>query len=388
MCIGLARNPQAPPSARDMIDRQPSPSGVRTSQSDGPIERCAVTRLEFPVGRLIGDSQVRYDRMTFAAIELETKSGQTGLGLVDTLLGQAELDRVIELEVAPSLIGRQVLPLLHRVVRPRGGNWRPEPFADAVDQALWDLAAKEAGLPLFRFLGGERDRVRAYASGLEYHLPLDEACAFFAQARDEGFTGFKCKVGHPDVRRDIERLQAFREVIGPDAEMMVDANEAWSPKEAIARLHAYRDAGLAIYWIEDPCLRDDIDGLARVSREVPFARVNSGEYVGLRGKWRLLEGGAVDVLQVNGAFSEALAIARIAAEHGVRMAVGNTPLDIGVHLAVALPEVDWIEWSKVAWHVLAAEPVRAERGYVLAPERPGHGATLSEAARSEFARPG
>jgi L-alanine-DL-glutamate epimerase-like enolase superfamily enzyme len=351
----------------------------------GVIERCRVTRLEFPVGRVIGDSQVRYDRMAFAAIELESASGQAGLGLVGTTLGQAELERVIALDVAPALLGGHALPLLHRVVRPRGGNWRSAPFADAVDQALWDLAAKEAGLPLFRFLGGERDRVRAYASGLEYHLPLDEACAFFAEARREGFTGFKCKVGHPDVRRDIERLQAFREVIGPDAEMMVDANEAWSPKEAIHRLHAYRDAGIELYWIEDPCLRDDIDGLARVSREVPFARVNSGEYVGLRGKWRLLEGGAVDVLQVNGAFSEALAIARLAAEHGVRMAVGNTPLDIGVHLAVALPEVDWMEWSKVAWHVLAAEPVRAENGDVLAPERPGHGAVLSDAARSEYA---
>jgi L-alanine-DL-glutamate epimerase-like enolase superfamily enzyme len=352
------------------------------------IRECRVTRLDFPTSRVIGDSQVRYDRMALVAVELTGGDGQVGLGLVSAWAGQSELERVWRREVAPALQGSSALALLHRIERPRGGNWQQQPFAEAVDQALWDLAAKAAGLPLHRFLGARTDRIRAYASGLEFHLPLDEACAFFARARELGFRGFKCKVGHSDVRQDIDRLQAFREVVGPDADIMVDANEAWSPKEAIRRLHAYRDAGIDPYWIEDPCLRDDITGLARVSREVPFARVNSGEYVGLRGKWRLLEGGGADILQVNGHFSDALAVGRLAAEHGVPLAVGNTPLDIGVHLAVALPEVDYMEWSMVGWDVLADEPIVAEDGYVLAPERPGHGVTLSDAARAEFASRG
>jgi L-alanine-DL-glutamate epimerase-like enolase superfamily enzyme len=352
------------------------------------IRQCRVTRLELPLSREIGDSQVRYDRMAFAALELTSDDGHVGLGLVSAWAGQHELERVLEREVSAGVLGHDPRSLLHRVERPRGGNWRPAPFAEAVDQALWDLAAKQAGVPLFRLLGGTSSRIRAYASGLEFHLPLDEACAFFARARDMGFQGFKCKVGDPDVRRDIERLLAFREVVGPDADLMVDANEAWSPKEAIVRLHAYRDAGIDPYWIEDPCLRDDIAGLARVSREVPFARVNAGEYVGLRGKWRLLEGGAVDVLQLNGHLSDALVAARLAAECGVPVAVGNTPLDIGVHLAVALPEVDYMEWSMVGWDVLAHDPVLAQDGYVQAPERAGHGVTLSEDARAEFASAG
>ena len=352
------------------------------------IRECRVTRLEFPLSREIGDSQVRYDRMAFAALELTSDEGHVGLGLVSAWAGQRELEHVRERDLDPRVLGRDPRSLLHGIARPRGGNWRPDPFAEALDQALWDLAAKEAGLPLHRLLGGTRERIRAYASGLEFHQPLDEACAFYARAREMGFRGYKFKVGHPDVRHDIERLLAFREIVGADADMMVDANEAWSPKEAIVRLHAYRDAGIDLYWIEDPCLRDDIAGLARVSREVPFARVNAGEYVGLRGKWRLLEGGAADVLQLNGHLSDALAAARLAAEYGVPVAVGNTPLDLGVQLALALPEVDYLEWSTVGWHVLARDPIVAEDGYVRAPERPGHGVELSDDARAEFSSAG
>ena len=74
-------------------------------------------------------------------------------------------------------------------------------FADAIDLALWDLRAKgEFGLPLYRLLGGTEPRVRAYASGLDFNLSLDEACAFFAEAGRQGFTAFKVKVGHPEPR--------------------------------------------------------------------------------------------------------------------------------------------------------------------------------------------
>jgi L-alanine-DL-glutamate epimerase-like enolase superfamily enzyme len=227
--------------------------------------------------------------------------------------------------------------------------------------------------------------VPAYLSGLEFRLSLDDACAFFQRGRDLGFRAFKCKVGHRDVAQDIERLLAFQQILGPGGRLLADANESWSPKEAIARLHAFQAAGIDLYWIEDPCLRDDIEGLARVSREVPFVRLNTGEYVGLRGKWRLLEGGAVDILNINDHLSEGMLAASMAAEHGVPVSIGNTPLDLGVQLAAALPEVEFLEWSMLGWDVLADEPIAVEDGFALAPERPGHGITLSERARLELA---
>ncbi len=355
------------------------------------IESYQITRFQFPRSRIIGDSQVRIDTHYIGTLELHASSGHIGLGFFGTLLFPlpplAELERVFATEVAPGVLGQSPFALTHRILRPRGGNIRAHLFAQAVDQALWDLQGKELGLPLYRLLGGTHNRVRAYASGLDFHLTTEQASAFFAHAAHHGFSAFKIKVGHPDLAWDLSRLHAISAVVGPDAILMVDANEAWSPKEAIRRAYAYRDAGFTIYWIEDPCLRDDFDGLARVAQAVPFAHINSGEYLDLRGKRQLLEQRAVDVLNVHGHVSDTLQAAWLAAEHGIPISLGNTPFELGVHVAAALPEVIWLEYSFPEYEHLVEEPVACVNGYALAPERPGHGLVLAPAARSQYARP-
>jgi L-alanine-DL-glutamate epimerase-like enolase superfamily enzyme len=350
-----------------------------------------LTRYEFPRSRPIGDSQIRVATHHIGALELFDADGQVGVGFFSALLSPlpplAELERVFVADHAPLLRGAHPATLLHRLQRPRGGNIRPNLFAEAINQALWDLYAKQQQLPLFRLLGGSHNEVRAYASGLEFHLPTDRMLDLFAAAAKQGFRAFKLKVGHPDLTWDLGRLNAVAEVVGRDALLMVDANEAWSPKEAIRRAHAYRDAGLQLYWIEDPCLRDDFAGLAQVCAAVPFAHINSGEYLDLRGKTRLMEQRAVDVLNVHGNISDTLCAARLAGEYGIPVALGNTMFELGVHLAAALPECEWMEYSFQDYNHLIEQPVQFVDGYAIAPERPGHGITLSEAARAEYARP-
>lgn len=356
----------------------------------GTITGFELTRIQYPRSRPIGDSQVRIDTHYLGVLELRSSSGQVGVGFFGALLfplpGLKELTRAFGTEVYPALEGRTAFELAHRLSRPRGGNIRAHLFGQAVDQALWDLQGKELGLPLYRLLGGNNGRVRAYASGLDFHMNDDDYQAFFAEARGLGFGAFKIKVGHPDLAWDLRRLRLLTEAVGADATIMVDANEAWSPKEAIRRAHAYRDAGFSIYWIEDPCLRDDFQGLARVAQEVPFSHINSGEYLDLRGKRLLIEARAVDYLNVHGSVNDTMRAAWLAAEHGLPVSLGNTQFELGVHLAAALPEAEWIEYSFQDYNQLVEEPVRFEAGYAIAPERPGHGLTLSEAARTEYAQ--
>jgi L-alanine-DL-glutamate epimerase-like enolase superfamily enzyme len=198
--------------------------------------------------------------------------------------------------------------MIHRVLRPRGGANRALPygFGEAIDQALWDLAAQQAGLPLYRYLDGSDPRVHAYASGLDFHLTDADYVRFFRAAHALGFHAFKIRVGHPDLAWDLKRLRLLQKAVGPGATVMVDANEAWTPKEAIRRLHAYRDSGFDILWIEDPCLRDDDEGLRQVSEAVPFAHINTGEYLDLAGKRRLIAARGVDILNVHGRVSDVL----------------------------------------------------------------------------------
>jgi L-alanine-DL-glutamate epimerase-like enolase superfamily enzyme len=355
------------------------------------ISAFRITRFAFPRDRVIGDSQVRIAECHPAVLELTTDDGLTGTGFLLNLFhphpDRAELERVFRCECLPGLIGQPPAGLIHRVSRPRGGNNRAAPhhFGEAVDQALWDLAAQQAGLPLYRYLGGTSPRVRAYASGLDFNLSDAEFAEFFRQARALGFGAFKIKVGHPDLAWDLRRLRLLAEAVGPGATTMVDANEAWTPKEAIRRLHAYRDAGHDIFWIEDPCLRDDYEGLRQVSEALPFVHLNTGEYLDLAGKRRLIAARGVDILNVHGKPSDVLRAGWLAAEHGVRVSLGNTFLELGVHLAAALPEADWLEYSFQNYNHLTASPVVFEDGFAIAPERPGHGLALSEEARSRHA---
>lgn len=356
------------------------------------IRDWTITRYEWPRDRAIGDSQVRSDWHHAGTLELTSTSGQVGVGFFGALFHPlpplAELQRVFARETWPGLVGQNPFALGHRMTRPRGGNIGGGGlFGQAVDQAVWDLQAKELDMPLARLLGATRDRVRAYASGLDYHMTTEETCANFADKKARGFNAFKIKVGHPDLQWDIDRIRAIAEAVGPGATLMVDANEAWSPKEAIRRAHAYRDAGFAILWIEDPCLRDDWEGLKRVCAAVPFSHINSGEYLDTHGKRQLMEHRAVDMLNVHGSITQTLHAAWLAGEYGIPVTLGNTPYEIGVHLAAAIPEAQWMEMSFHDYNQMIRQPIVFEDGYALVPDRPGHGLDVSDIARTEYARP-
>ncbi|HEX2913769.1 MAG TPA: mandelate racemase/muconate lactonizing enzyme family protein [Chloroflexia bacterium] len=350
-----------------------------------------ITRFQFPRSRIIGDSQVRSDFHYKGTLELISDNGKVGLGFFEALFfplpSLAELQRVFENEIFPDLVEQSPFSLVNRISRPRGGNIRSNTFSQAVEQALWDLQGKELNLPLYRLLGGKANRVKAYASGLDFHLNDEEFAAFFEEKARQGFNTFKIKVGHPDLEWDITRLKLVSEVVGPRATLIADANEAWSPKEAISRLHAYRQAGIDLYWIEDPCLRDDFEGLRLIIQEVPWVQVNSGEYLDLKGKRKLLEHRAVDILNIHGHIGDSMKAGWLAAEYGIPVSVGNTPHEIGVHLAAALPEVAGFEYSFLDYDHLVEEPVTFEKGYALVPDRPGHGLILSETARKKYAHP-
>lgn len=346
-----------------------------------------ITRFQFRRDRLIGDSQVRADEVHVAALELLAQDGTTGLGFAQSLFtplpDQDEIERVFGTEVWPGLAGQDPMALVHRVNRPRGGNRRAPtlPFAEAVQVALWDLAAKQAGMPLGRMLGARRQTVRAYASGLDYHLDDADFCAFFGHADAIGYSAFKIKVGSPDLDRDLHRLDLLKKTVRKDALVMVDANEAWSAKQAVVAIEAMRAAGHRLLWVEDPVLRDDFDGLRMLRNAVPWTQINAGEYLDLAGKRALLMAQATDILNVHAQVTDVMRIGWLAAELGIPVSLGNTFLEVGVHMAVALPEVEWLEYSFQNFDHLVDQPVAIIDGFAHLPERPGHGLVLSEAAR-------
>ncbi|WP_137109315.1 mandelate racemase/muconate lactonizing enzyme family protein [Rhodobacter sp. SY28-1] len=347
-----------------------------------------ITRIQFPRDRVIGDSQVRTDLVSIAALELIDQNGQSGLGFMQSLFtpmpAQAEMERLFLQDVWPGLDGQHPAGLVHRINRPRGGNIRPLslPAHEAVQVALWDLAGKQLGLPLWQLLGGIAPKpVPAYASGLDFHLSDDDFCDLFGKANAQGYSAFKIKVGHPVFERDLHRLALLQKTVRKGARIMVDANEAWGAKEAAVKVTAIRDAGFDLTWVEDPILRNDFEGLRLLRKTLPFTMINSGEYLDASGKLALMKAGATDVLNVHGQISDVMRVAWVAAEWGVPISLGNTFLEVGIHLALALPEVGWLEYSFQNFDHLVDQTLSIRDGVVGIPEAPGHGLTLSEAGR-------
>ncbi len=193
----------------------------------------------------------------------------------------------------------------------------PGPFAQitgAVDQAMWDMTARRAGLPLWRHLGGT-PRVRVYASG----IGPDHVTTIVAGKHAQGYRAFKLKVGF-GIERDVANLAALRTALGPCATLLCDANQAWRPEQArsfIAQLAPYRPV-----WIEEPIGADESPDAWRALAAGSAVPLAAGENLrGLQAFENAITQGHVKFVQPDvgkwGGISGGLEVARSAQAHGV-----------------------------------------------------------------------
>jgi len=348
-----------------------------------------IRHFAVPLDRSIGDSQIDpIDNYELAYLELETDVGLTGIGIDGVNFGGDVplLQGYLATQFNPlgeDLCGKAPAALLHRQSRGRGGQYGDSQFTRMIDFALWDLVAKHHDLPLYELLGASEAHVDAYASGLAFHHDSEATRRIYQQFADRGFVDAKVKVGFDTIEEDIERLQLVDEVFDGCRRLMADANEAFSPKEAIRRVRAYADAGFDLYWIEDPATRTDIEGVQRVADALTDTHLNGGEYVDLVGKRELLEARAVDILNVHG-ISSGQAAATIAHTYGVPLSVGNTPADLGAHIAAALPECRFVESSMSSVTDLLSDGIEFNNGQAILPKTPGHGIALDESVATQY----
>ena len=263
-----------------------------------------------------------------------------------------------------------------------------------VDVALWDIAGKSLGVPIYRLLGGRvRDRLPAYASG--GWAPPDQTADEVLGYRAQGFRGVKIRVGGLDEpqfpERSLVRLRRAREALGDDVGLMMDAHGALTPDRAIRLGQAAGE--LNIGWFEEPVLADDdLEGLAEVRRRVPMP-VTTGESETTRFAFRdIVEHRAADILQpdvaVVGGLTEARRVAALAHAHGLPIAPhvwGSALLwAASLQLAAATPNVIVFEFCQAYYPLLydlLTTPVRVGAdGFVSVPDGPGLGIELQPEA--------
>ncbi len=211
----------------------------------------------------------------------------------------------------------------------------------AVDCAVYDLAARQADLPLYRYLGGERDVVRtdmtvsAAATGRE----VDELVRSAVRHVDDGFTTVKVKVGAGTDDRTV--VAAVRAAVGPEVALRVDANQAWQPEQAVRIISAWEDDGIGVEFVEQPVHRDDVAGLAHVT-EVVSTPILADETVWARRDLReVLRVRAADLINVKlaktGGLREAIELAVLARQNEVGVVIGcMSETHVGIAAAAAL----------------------------------------------------
>lgn len=363
------------------------------------IKRYQIKRLTLPAGRCIGDCGCAYNSFDVIAVCLEDDQGHAAWGYEATV-SQGRFARSASW-VTPMPVQREIeaafrawcWPVLSQLsddealvgVSMRSPIWA---LNRAVDLALWDLAAKRRGLPVWRMLrDGEPYRVPVYGSPLDYPLDEDATLALCQAFLDMGCRTLKIKVGAEAFERDARRLQVVRDAVGPAVELAVDVNEGWDLPTAIAWLPHMRALGIRLAYVEDPLPRHQIQAWAELRRaiDIPIAGCDYHDHAGELEQ--LLEVEAIDLLRVAGDVGHWMACAHASRRYGVPMIFGNTIFDVGMHGAMALGG-QLVEYSQLACNDLLTSPPRVCDGYYEVPTTPGFGWDPCPQMLEAFANPG
>jgi len=350
------------------------------------IETVSVGHYRIPLPEALSDST--HGSMTHSGlvvVRLRDSDGGEGVGYTYTVndIGSRAVASLLVDDLAPRCLGDDPVAIdriwdklwWHAHFCGRGGLVS---FAiAALDIALWDLAGKRVGQPLWRLLGGHRPAVTAYAGGIDLDFTLP---ALERQTRgflERGFRAIKMKVGRAVLAEDVERVAAIRELLGTGFTLMVDANMRWAVHEAIAAARALQPYDLT--WLEEPTIPDDVEGMRRIADlgGIPIAAgenlhsVYEFEHTITRGGVGFPEPDAATL----GGITPWMKVAHLAearnlpvTSHGIH--------DIHVHLLAAVKNGTYLEFHGFGLERFLAEPLRLEEGLAVAPDRPGHGVEL------------
>lgn len=371
------------------------PPPTSSERGNPPIERVTVAAYTIPTATPESDGTLAWDATTLVLVEADA-GGIHGLGYT---YADAATARLIHDLLIPIVTGRDALDVpgaweaMVRAIRNLGRPGISSMAIAGVDNCLWDLKAKLLGVPLCLLLGRVRAGVPLYGSGgfTSYSIAqLQEQLGGWAR---EGFAAVKMKVGR-EPARDVARVAAAREAIGPDVALYVDANGAYNRKQALQFAGDYAD--YAVSWFEEPVSSDDLDGLHLIRDRAPAGmQIAAGEYGYDLWYFRhMLEHQAVDVLQADATrcagITGFLRVSPLVEARSMALSAHTAPY-IHLHPCCALPNFWPLEYfydhARIAQMLFdgANPPVNG----ALRPDlsRPGLGLECKHADAAQYAVP-
>ncbi|MFE3825334.1 mandelate racemase/muconate lactonizing enzyme family protein [Streptomyces sp. NPDC059092] len=367
-----------------------------TAPGEATLDRISAVRVSLvrlPLHAPISDAKVLTGRqkplteIAFLFARITTEGGHEGIGFGYSKRAGGPGLYAHAQEIAPELIGEDPSDtgrLWQKLVWAGASMGRSGLTTQAIaafDIALWDLKARRAGLPLAKLLGAHRDSVQCYnTSGGYLSMPIEQVLENTGLSLSRGIGGIKIKVGQPDTKEDLRRVQAVREHIGDDVPLMVDANQQWDRTTAARMGRALENFDLT--WIEEPLDAYDSEGHAALAASLDTPVATGEMLTSVAEHTDLILTGAADFIQPDaprvGGITPFLQIMALADHKALNLAP-HFAMEIHLHLAAAYPRVTWVE------HFEWLEPMFNERlelreGRMIVPSRPGLGLSLSDQA--------
>ncbi len=321
---------------------------MRSWPYQAPLERLAVSIYTVPTDSPESDGTLQWDSTTLVLVHA-TAAGKTGLGYTYADSATATLihDRLAKLLIGTNAMASAAAYMsMWRQLRNLGRPGICSMAISAVDCALWDLKAKLLDLPLVTLLGQVRPGAPIYGSGGFTSYSNQQLAAQLSGWVNEGIPRVKMKIGR-DPKRDAQRVGVARDAIGPSAELFVDANGAYSRKQALAQAEIF--AKYDVRWFEEPVSSDDLEGLRLLRDRAPATMdIAAGEYgYDIFYFRRMLAAGAVDVQQADitrcGGVTAFLQVGALCEANNLPLS-GHTAPALHTHVGCAIPAFRNLEY--------------------------------------------
>lgn len=326
------------------------------------------------------------------AIKITTDSGLAGWGEASPFAPITGDSQHTNYETAQSLaqliMGKDPLAIEARMAEINRFTVGEPSIRSAFDMALYDIAAKRTGMPLYQFLGGEKREIRTDLT-IGMQDSVEETLSRAKEILSAGFDAIKMKVGRPGLA-DVEHVKAVRELAGGDIAIKIDSNQGWDYPAAVANINAM--APLNLQYSEQPLEYWDDDGLARLRQNVHLPICADESVFDDKDALKLIKLGAVDYLNIklgkSGGIHTAFKINAIAEAAGVKCMIGcfaesRLGLSAAAHLAMARPNIQFLDLDSA--YGFEHDPVIGGMAYdkeigglIHVSDEPGHGAEIDD----------
>lgn len=362
-----------------------------TAMPDLRIERIETIPVRVPLDRVYKGSHYQMSHRSTIITRIHTAGGIVGEAYAgDEDAGLADIDGIIHNEIAPLVVGEDGFAIERCWEIARPATWdilrdrRLGLVATAcVDVALWDAIGKALGAPLHRLWGGYRTRVPVITIGGYYAADADIDTEVKGLV-DAQFAGMKFKVGGLTPEEDAVRVRQARRAAGDGFALAVDANQGWTPAQAIRFATLVQDCNLL--WFEEPCQwHNDRRAMRDVRMSVGVPVCAGQTEFSAAGCRDLMETGSIDFCNFDSSWSggptEWRRVAGMATVYDVRMAHHEEP-HVAAHLLASIPHGTYLEYfhpqRDPIWHNLIANRPALSGGCIALPDGPGLGWELDE----------